>query len=155
MSYQPSTIPAGQIFLRGYQENSIFRHAQGIEAYHQLINYNSLPANRGVVWEIPFDFEILSIWVKCAAFPSESAKIDFSVSTEIAGSAFSTLSSLNLKARQIDDFNVWCSWSPPLTVIAKGLTFRATSNIATDIIYLAGKECYIHPAVYPSIISDL
>lgn len=103
MSHQPSTIPAGQVSLRGYQENNIFRHAQGIEAYHQLINYTSLPANRGVVWELPFDFEIVSIWTKCTAAPSESAKIDFSVSTVIAGSAFSTLISLNLKAMQIDD----------------------------------------------------
>ena len=154
MSYAPSTIPAGQISLKGYQENNIFRHAQGIEAYHQLINYTSLPANRGVVWELPFDFEIASIWVKCTAVPSESAKIDFSVSTLIAGSAFSTLISLNLKARQIDTSNVWCAWSPPLTVIPKGLTLRATTNIATDIIYLAGKECYLNSAIYPSIFSD-
>lgn len=154
MSHQPSTIPAGQVSLRGYQENNIFRHAQGIEAYYQLINYTSLPANRGVVWELPFDFEIDSIWVKCATVPPESAKIDFSVSTVIAGSAFSTLISLNLKARQVDNSNVWCVWSPPLTVIPKGLTLRATVNIATDIIYLVGKECYVNPAIYPSIISD-
>lgn len=154
MSYQPSTIPAGQVSLRGYQENNIFRHAQGIEAYYQLINYTPLPANRGVVWELPFDFEIASIWVKCTTASLESAKIDFSVSTVIAGSAFSALISLNLEPRQIDSSNVWCAWTPPLTVIPKGLTFKATANIATDIIYLAGKECYVNPAIYPSIISD-
>ena len=154
MSHSPSTIPAGQISLKGYQENNIFRHAQGIEAYHQLINYTSLPANRGVVWELLFDFEIESIWVKCAAVPSESAKIDFSVSTTIAGSPFSSLISLNLKSKQIDSNNLWAGWTPPLTVIPKGLSFKAIANITTDIIYLAGKECYVNPAIYPSIFSD-
>ncbi|TRV02909.1 MAG: hypothetical protein EWV41_19750 [Microcystis wesenbergii Mw_MB_S_20031200_S109] len=155
MSYLPSIIPAGQISLRGYQENNIFRHAQGIESYHQLVNYNFLEANRGVVWELPIDFELMSIWVKTVTPATTTDKIDLSVSSFIAGDNFTSLISFNLQARQVDSSNVWATWIPPLTILPKGLTVKMESNVATEIIYLAGRECYLSPAIYPSMIEPL
>jgi hypothetical protein len=60
-----------------------------------------------------------------------------------------------LQARQVDSSNVWATWIPPLTILPKGLTVKMESNVATEIIYLAGRECYLSPAIYPSMIEPL
>lgn len=152
MSFLPSIIPAGQVTLRGYQENNIFRHAQGVEAYQQLINYNVLQANQGVTWELPIDFELLSIWVKTVTLANSTAKVDLSINSLIASNSFTNVVSLNLQAKQIDSSNLWCVWSPPLTILPKGLTVKLQANVPTEIMYLAGRECYLSPAILPSIL---
>ena len=152
MSFLPSIIPAGQVTLRGYQENEIYRHAQGIEAYQQLVNYNILTANKAVVWELPIHFELQSIWVKTVQLPGETDKVDLSINSLIAGEGFTTIVTLNLKSKQIDSQNLWSGWEPPLTILPKGLAVKMEATVATEIMYLAGKECYLNPAIYPSII---
>jgi hypothetical protein len=152
MSFTPSIIPAGPVILRGYQENNIFRQAQGIEAYQQLINYNVLQANQGVTWELPIDFELMAIWVKTVTVPNSTAKVDLSIDSLIASNNFTTIISLNLQAKQIDSYNLWCGWSPPLTILPKGLTVKLQANVPTEIMYLGGKECYLNPAILPSIL---
>lgn len=152
MTFEPSIIPAGQVVLRGYQENNIFRHAQGVESYQQLINYNVLQANQGVTWELPIDFELLSIWVKTVTLANSTAKVDLSINSLIASNSFTNVVSLNLQAKQIDSSNLWCGWSPPLTILPKGLTVKLQANVPTEIMYLAGRECYLSPAILPSIL---
>ncbi|MCA2621226.1 MULTISPECIES: hypothetical protein [unclassified Microcystis] len=153
MAITPSIIPAGQVTLRGYQENNIFRQAQGIESYIQLSNFNLLVANQGVVWEIPVNFEVLSIWVKTANIPTQSSKIDFLSNIVISGDNFSPTLTLNLQAQQIDSLNTWANYSPPTTIIQKGLALKAQANVPVEIIYLIGRECWLD-TVNPSLIYD-
>lgn len=154
MSFIPSTIPAGQVSLRGYQQNNIFRHAQGIEPYQQLVNYNILAANKSVTWELPIYFELQSIWIKTLELPGASDKVELSINSLIAGEGFTNIITLNLQARQIDSNNLWIGWEPPLTILPKGLAVKMEATVATEIMYLAGRECYLEPPIYPSIIES-
>lgn len=154
MSFLPSIIPAGQVTLRGYQENQIYRHAQGIESYQQLVNYTTLEAGRSVTWELPIHFELQSIWVKTLQLPGVSDKVELSINSLIAGEGFTNIITLNLQSRQIDPSNLWIGWEPPLTILPKGLAVKMEATIATEIMYLAGRECYLEPAIYPSIIES-
>lgn len=152
MSFLPSIIPAGQVSLRGYQENQIYRHAQGIESYQQLVNYNVLEANKSVTWELPIHFELQSIWVKTIQIPSSADKVELSINSLIAGEGFTNIITLNLQNKQIDPTNLWIGWSPPLTILPKGLAVKMKASCSTEIMYLAGKECFLEPAFYPSIV---
>ncbi|NCQ84144.1 MAG: hypothetical protein GPJ00_06350 [Microcystis aeruginosa W13-18] len=153
MAITPSIIPAGQVVLRGFQEDNIFRNAQGIEFYVQLTNYNLLQANQGVVWEIPIYFELLSIWIKTVTVPNQNAKIDFSTNLVISGDNFTPLLTLNLLDQQIDTNNTWANYKPPATIIQKNFALKAESNVPTEIIYLIGRECWA-TSVNPSLIYD-
>ncbi len=153
MSYIPSIIPVGPVSLRGYQEYNIFKNAQGLEEYLQLSNFNLLAANQGVVWHLPVNFEVLSVWVKTVSIPTQSSKIDFSTNIVISGDNFSPALTLNLQAQQIDPSNTWANYSPPRTIIQKDLALKAQANVPVEIIYLVGRECWINDA-NPSLIYD-
>jgi hypothetical protein len=153
MAFTPSTIPAGTITLKGFQEDGIHKQAQGIESYIQLTNYNLLQADQGVVWELPMYFQVLSIWVKTVAVPTQTAKIDFSTNLVISGNNFTPLLTLNLLDQQIDTNNTWANYDPPATIIQRNYAFKAQSNVPTEIIYLIGRECWA-TSVNPSLIYD-
>jgi hypothetical protein len=153
MAIAPSIIPAGQVVLRGFQEDNIFKNAQGVESLIQLTNYNLLAANQGVVWEIPVYFELLSIWVKTVSIPTSNAKIDFSTNLVISGDNFTPLLTLNLLDQQVDTNNTWANYKPPTTIIQKNFAFKAESNVPTEIIYLIGRECWA-TSINPSLIYD-
>ena len=152
MNFAPSIIPAGSITLRGYQENQIYRHAMGVEAYQQLVNYNGLAANKEVAWELPMNFQLQSIWIKCSQLPSETDKVDLLVNSLLARNEFTAIITFNLKAKQIDDQNVWIAWEPPLTILSKELTVKMQATLSTETMLLIGKECYLNPVIYPSTI---
>lgn len=150
--HSPSIIPAGNIVLKGFEENNIYKHAAGIETYTHLTNYNLLPANKGVTWELPINLKIESIWVKASTPPLASSKLDILINSVIAGNTFASLISLLLEPKRIDTSNAWIGWEPPFCVIPAGLTVKAIANIATETIYIVGKEVYLTPSIYPSII---
>jgi hypothetical protein len=153
MAFTPSTIPAGTVTLKGFQEDGIHKQSQGIDSYIQLINYNLLQADQGVVWEVPVYFELLSIWIKTVSVPNQSAKIEFSTNLVISGDNFTPLLTLNLLDQQVDTNNTWANYNPPATIIQKNYAFKAQSNVATEIIYLVGRECWA-TSINPSLIYD-
>ncbi|CAO5058572.1 DUF2808 domain-containing protein [Microcystis aeruginosa] len=152
--HSPSIIPAGNIVLKGFEENSVHKHAAGIETYTHLTNYNLLPANKGVIWELPINLQIESIWVKTSTTLSASSKLDILINSVIVGTSFTSLISLLLEPKRIDTSNPWIAWEPPFCVIPAGLTVKAIANVDTETIYIAGKEVHLNPTIYPSIIES-
>jgi hypothetical protein len=152
MVFSPSTIPAGQVTLRGFEENGIHKHAEGISSYQQLVNRNNLAANEEIFWELPISFQLLSIWLKAGSVPNELAKADILINSLALGDGFFPLITFNLSEKQIDSENLWIGWEPPLTILPKGSILKIKVTVATEIIYLTGKECYLNPAMYSSIV---
>jgi len=152
MAFSPSTIPAGQVTLRGFEKDGIHRHSEGIGSYQQLVNRNNLAANEEIFWELPISFQLLSIWLKAGAVPNESAKADILINSLVLGDGFFPLITFNLREKQIDSQNLWIGWEPPLTILPKGSILKIKVTVATEIIYLTGKECYLNPAMYSSIV---
>lgn len=152
MAFSPSTIPAGQVTLRGFEENGIHKHSEGISSYQQLVNRNNLEANEEIFWELPISFQLFSIWLKAGAVPNESAKADILINSLVLGDGFFPLITFNLSEKQIDSENLWIGWEPPLTILPKGSILKIKVSVATEIIYLTGKECYLNPVIYSSIV---
>jgi hypothetical protein len=152
MAFSPSTIPAGQVTLRGFEKDGIHNHSEGTSSYQQLVNRNNLAANEEIFWELPISFQLLSIWLKAGAIPNESAKADILINSLVLGNGFFPLITFNLSEKQIDSENLWIGWEPPLTILPKGSILKIKVTVATEIIYLTGKECYLSPVMYSSIV---
>jgi hypothetical protein len=155
MAFLPSTIPAGQVTLRGFEEDGIHKHSEGISSYQQLVNRNNLAANEEIFWELPISFQLFSVWLKTSTGLNEteqSAKADILINSLFLGGEFFPLITFNLSEKQIDSENLWIGWEPPLTILPKGSILKIKVTVATEIIYLTGKECYLNPVMYSSIV---
>jgi len=152
VSFQLSTIPAGQVTLRGFEENGLHKHAQGIETFQQLANSNNLLANQEIIWEIPINFQLMSIWMKLVEVPSELAKSTILINSLGSNNNFVEAIAFNLKAKQLDNQSLWVGWEPPLTIFSKGSVLKAKTTVAVESIFLVGKECYFNSVIRGSII---
>lgn len=147
MAFELSSIPAGQVTLRGFEENGLHKQAQGIETFQQLANSNNLLANQEIIWEIPVNFQLISIWLKLVEVPSELATSTILINLLGSNNNFIEAIAFNLKAKQLDDQSLWVGWEPPLTIFPKGSILKARTTVAVESIFLVGKECYLNSVI--------
>lgn len=136
---RPSTIPAGNIVLKGFEQDGVYRQSQGIESYHTLSQNGFLPAGASLTFVLPANLQILSIWFLPTDLQTITSQhhINFYLSSSvgIGYASWLELPALPLKVGN----SPTCVWEPPFLVLEQGISLQLSFNFAIAYVGIFGK----------------
>jgi hypothetical protein len=142
MTLRPSIIPAGNVALRGFEQDGIYHQSAGIQSYYQLVSNAFIAANgAGVTFLLPNSLELISLWASSVNNPI-NLETDI-ISLTINDTNNNYQNTLDLSASKVGINNFWIAWEFPKLILEKDITVSVSASFDINFLRIFAQPCHM------------
>jgi hypothetical protein len=142
MTLRPSIIPAGNVALRGFEQDGIYQQSAGIQNYYQLVSNAYIAANgTGVTFLLPDSLELISLWASLGNNPI-NLETDI-ITLTITDTNNNYQNNLDISASKVAINNYWIAWEFPKLILEKDITLSFSASFDINFLRIFAQPCYI------------
>lgn len=142
MTLRPSIIPAGNVALRGFEQDGIYQQSSGIQNYYQLVSNSYIAANGAeVTFLLPDSLELISLWAASVNNP-------INLETDIITLTISDMNNnyqngFEVPASKVAINNRWIAWELPSLILEKDIVLSFSASFDINLLRIFAQPCYI------------
>ena len=141
MNLRPSIIPAGNVALRGFEQDGIYHQSAGIQSYIELASYAYIAANGSVNFVLPTSLRLISLWAVAVNNPInlETDTITLTISDLINDWG----NNCSISASKVALNDVWIAWEFPKLILGKDVALSFSASFDINLLRIFAQPCHI------------